>query len=88
MRHPYTPRSRLNFISNFCSLKRGVVFSFFFLQVCTTALRDSYTYCRDYLLIANFVVMALVPFLLLIILNSLTFRIIRSIVLTLQMCKL
>ena len=48
------------------------------LKVCATDLRDSYRYCRDYLLIANFVVMALVPFLLLVIFNSLTFKIIRQ----------
>ena len=47
-------------------------------QVCSTSLRDNYRYCRDYLLIANFTVMALAPFLLLILFNSLTFRIIRQ----------
>ena len=46
-------------------------------QVCATALRDNYNYCRDYVLIANFLVMALIPFLLLVILNSLTFQVIR-----------
>ena len=47
-------------------------------QVCSTSLRDNYTYSRDFLLIANFVVMAFIPFLLLIIFNSLTFKIIRQ----------
>ena len=47
-------------------------------RVCTTSLRDNYRYSRDYLLIANFIVMAFIPFLLLIIFNSLTFRIIRN----------
>ena len=46
-------------------------------QVCATSLRDNYNYCRDYVLIANFLVMALIPFLLLGILNSLTFQVIR-----------
>jgi hypothetical protein len=46
-------------------------------QVCVTELRDSYTYCRDYLLISNFILMAFIPFSLLLILNSLTFRSIR-----------
>ena len=48
-----------------------------FPQVCATELRSSYTYCRDYLLIANFLVMVLIPFLLLVILNSLTLHRIR-----------
>ena len=47
-------------------------------QVCATELRDSYTYCRDYLLIANFIMMALIPFLLLSIFNFLTFRTIQK----------
>ena len=47
-------------------------------RVCTTSLRDNYRYSRDYLLIANFIVMAFIPFLLLIIFNGLTFRIISS----------
>ena len=46
-------------------------------EVCKYELRDDFNYCRDYLLIANFIVMALIPFLLLIIINTLTFRIIR-----------
>ena len=46
-------------------------------QVCATELRDSYTYCRDYLLISNFILMAFIPFILLLFLNSLTFRSIR-----------
>ena len=46
--------------------------------MCTTELRDDYHYCRDYLLIANFVVMGILPFLLLILFNTLTFRIIRA----------
>ena len=48
-----------------------------FPEVCKYELRDDFNYCRDYLLIANFIVMALIPFLLLIFINTLTFRIIR-----------
>ena len=48
-----------------------------FPEVCKYELRDDFNYCRDYLLIANFIVMALIPFLLLIIVNTFTFRIIR-----------
>ena len=47
-------------------------------QLCSTPLRDNYRYSRDYLLIANFLVMAFIPLLLLIIFNSLTFKIIRA----------
>ena len=47
-------------------------------QLCSTPLRDNYRYSRDYLLIANFLVMAFIPLLLLIIFNSLTFKIIRT----------
>ena len=46
--------------------------------MCTTELRDNYEYCRDYLLIANFVLMALLPFLLLGIFNSLIFHMIHK----------
>ena len=48
--------------------------SIFVADVCVTDLRDNYSYCRDYILIANFLMMALVPFLLIAIFNILTFR--------------
>ena len=47
-------------------------------QVCVTELRESFHYCRDYMLIANFLVMAFLPFIFLAIFNGLTFRMIRS----------
>ena len=47
--------------------------------VCTTDLRESYEYCRDYLLIGNFLLMALLPFLLLGVFNGLTFHMIRTV---------
>ena len=40
------------------------------LSVCPTQMRKHISYCRDYILIANFVIMVLLPFLLLCILNS------------------
>ena len=43
-------------------------------EVCVSDLRDSYHYSRDYILIGNFIVMKFIPFLLLLVLNSLTFR--------------
>ena len=42
-------------------------------QVCFTDL-GGYTYRRDYILFANFVIMGLIPFLLLFILSGITFR--------------
>lgn len=46
-------------------------------QVCPTALRKSLSYTRDYILIANFLVMALLPFILLAVLNYRLYRTIR-----------
>ena len=46
-------------------------------QVCARELRHSFTYYRDYLLFSNFILMAFIPFSLLLILNSLTFRTIK-----------
>ena len=46
--------------------------------VCPTELRLSLSYTRDYILLANFVVMTLLPFLLLSVFNFLLFRTIRA----------
>ena len=43
-------------------------------QVCATELRENFQYCRDYMLVANFLMMAFIPFLTLAIFNGLTFR--------------
>ena len=47
-------------------------------QVCETELRLNYTYCRDYILIANFFVNTFMSFLLLAIFNCQTFITIRK----------
>ncbi len=43
-------------------------------HLCPTELRRNATYVRDYILLANFLVMALIPFLLLSLLNFLLYR--------------
>ena len=40
------------------------------LTVCPTEMRKNMTYCRDYILIGNFVIMLLIPFLLLCVFNG------------------
>ena len=47
------------------------------LRICPTKMRLSLTYTRDYILIANFVGMALIPFVILTILNLKLFRAIK-----------
>jgi hypothetical protein len=47
-------------------------------EICPTYLRKNLSYTRDYILIANFLVMALNPFLLLAVLNYLLFRTIQD----------
>ena len=47
-------------------------------EICPTFLRKNLSYTRDYILIANFLVMALIPFLLLAVLNYLLFRTIQD----------
>jgi hypothetical protein len=44
------------------------------VQLCPTELREDPVYVRDYILLANFLVMALIPFLLLSLLNFLLYR--------------
>ena len=48
-----------------------------FPEICPTILRTKLSYTRDYILIANFLMMALIPFLLLAILNYMLFRTIQ-----------
>ena len=47
-------------------------------DICPTQLRLSLSYTRDYILLANFVVMTLLPFLLLSVFNFILFRTIRT----------
>jgi hypothetical protein len=44
------------------------------VQLCPTELREDPEYVRDYILLANFLVMALIPFTLLSLLNFLLYR--------------
>ena len=47
-------------------------------DVCATSMRQSISYCRDYILIANFLLMMFLPFLLITVMNSLMWRKIKE----------
>jgi hypothetical protein len=47
------------------------------IHLCPTELREDPVYVRDYILLANFLVMLLLPFLLLSLLNFLLYRTIK-----------
>ena len=49
------------------------------LSVCMTSMRENPSYTRDYILLANFFLMAFLPFLILIITNSLIYKTITSV---------
>ena len=44
------------------------------ISICATPMRDSSGYTRDYILLANFLVMAFIPFLILTAINSMLYR--------------
>ena len=47
------------------------------LSVCPTEMRKTMSYCRDYILIGNFVLMVLLPFILISVLNGCLYQYIR-----------
>ena len=61
-----------------CYIIRNVTDSVIFPEICPTMLRKKLSYTRDYILIANFLMMALIPFLLLALLNYMLFRTIQD----------
>ena len=44
------------------------------ISICSTTMRDDPAYTRDYILLANFIVMAFIPFLILTVINSMLYQ--------------
>ena len=61
-----------------CYKDSNVSETIFLPEICPTVLRSNLSYTRDYILIANFLLMALIPFLLLALLNYLLFKTIQN----------
>ena len=61
-----------------CYSIKNVSTKILFPEICPTNLRKNLSYTRDYILIANFLVMALIPFILLSVFNYLLFRTIQE----------
>ena len=57
----------------FCD-KTNLTESDCFVTICFTEMRQNLSYCRDYILIGNFLIMVFIPFLLLSILNGQIYR--------------
>ena len=43
-------------------------------SICPTEMRDNHSYIRDYILLANFIVMAFLPFLILTVINTMLYK--------------